>query len=247
VSEAASGDRLGSPTPGIDSVDELWSRLRETTHAAKTLAAANRQLAARVTSLERQLGDTGALRDDELVAELPLRMGRALQSAQEVAEELVSRAKKREQMIRDKTDQRSAALITQAQAEATAILRRAAGEAVGRINDAKAHAESIVGSAHAHHDEVMARLRDHAAVLEDRVRQLHLENRRLAKAYEVIEQTFSQAKAALRESIEMAGPRPAPVGDHGDSTDTGAATPLYAVRDQDVALYDWSPPASGTA
>jgi cell division septum initiation protein DivIVA len=236
-----------TPMAGIDSVEELWSRLRETTNAARALAATNRQLAARVTSLERQAGDTGTLRDDELVAELPLRMGRALQSAQEVAEELVSRAKRREQMIRERTDQRAAALVSQAQAEATAILRRAAGEAVGRINDAKAHAEAIVGGAHAQHDQVMARVREHAAVLEGRVRQLHFENRRLAKAYDVIEETFAQAKKALRESIEAAGPPPAPDGGEGARTEAAAGKALYAVQDHDVALYDWSPPVSGTA
>lgn len=233
---------------GIDGVDELWSRLRETTNAAKALAATNRQLAAQVTSLRRQLGDAGDLRDDELVAELPLRMGRALQSAHEVAEELVSRAKKREELIRQRTDQRATALITHAEAEATAIVRRAAGEAVGRINDAKAQAESIVGAAHAHHDQVMARLRAASGVLEERVRQLHREHRRLAQAYEVIEETFAQAKAALGASIAMVGPapRPSPAGEAGDPSEERGA-PLYAVKDHDVALYDWSPPASGTA
>ncbi|MEA2902561.1 MAG: hypothetical protein QOH36_2448, partial [Actinomycetota bacterium] len=220
---------------GIGDVDELWSRLRETTNAAKALAATNRQLVARVTSLERQLGDIGGLRDDELVAELPLRMGRALQSAQEVAEELVSRAQKREQMIRQKTDQRAAALISHAEAEATAVLRRAAGEAVGRINDAKAQGESIVRAAHAHHDQVMARLHEKSAVLEDRVRELHGEHRRLAKAYEVIEQTFAQAKAALQASVEMVGPTPptslSPGDENGDRGGGGPGTPLYAVKD----------------
>jgi vacuolar-type H+-ATPase subunit H len=214
----------------------LWSRLRETTGQARALADANRKLAARVASLERQLAEAGGLSDDELVAELPRRMSRALESAQEVASELVTRAKKREEAILQETDHRARAIVTHAEAEATAILRRAAEEAVGRVEEAKTEAQAIVQAAHARYDEVLAYLEERSAALDDRVMQLHREHGRLERTYELLERTLGEAKVALRTSMEIAGPPPAPTPQR-TARRTGVPQ-LYALGDDQVAPYD---------
>lgn len=219
--------------PAPQEAEGLWSRLRETTGQARALADANRKLAARVASLERQLAEAGGLSDDELVAELPRRMSRALESAQEVAAELVTRATKREEAILQETDHRARAIVMHAEAEATAVLRRAAEEAVGRVSKAKAEAQAIVGEAHARYDQVRAHLQERSAALEDRAMQLHREHGRMVRTYEVLERTLGEAKVALRTSIEVAGSPPAP-----QRTAQGpAAPPLYAVGDDEVAPY----------
>lgn len=217
---------------GIEAADGLWSRLREATGQAKALAATNRKLVARVTSLERQVAEAGGLSDDELVAELPRRMSRALESAQEVAEELVSRARKREEVIRQKTDARAAAVLTQAEAEATAVLRRAATEAVGRVAEARAEAHAIMEAAHARHDRVLAHLQQQSAALENRVTQLHREHGRLQQAYEVLERTLGEAKVALRTSIEVAG---SSQPSRPPRQNSPSPPPLYAVGEADLA------------
>ena len=219
--------------PAPQDADGLWSRLRETTGHARALTAANRKLAARVASLERQLAEAGGLSDDELVAELPRRMSRALESAQEVAAELVSRARQREEAILRETDHRAASILTHAEAEATAILRRAADEAVGRVSEAKAEAQTIVRAAHARYDQVLAHLQERSAALEDRATDLHREHGRLARTYEVLERTLGEAKAALRTSVEVAEPPPP----QRTARRTGAP-PLYALGDDEVVPYD---------
>lgn len=243
MSEGSNGNRPGSGVSRLDRPEELWNRLREATKEARAMAVANRQLSAQVATLERQQIEARRMSDDELVAELPRRMSRALESAQEVAEELVARARKREAVIRQKTDQRATALISHAEAEATAILRRAAGEAVGRVTEAKAQAQAIVRAAQTHHDETLADLQNQAAILDERMRQLHREHNRLTRAYEALERTFGDARAALRASVEADEPRArSPERESGKAS----AVPLYAVEN-DGAVYDWSPPASGTA
>lgn len=232
MSDAASVSP-GVTTPAPHEADGLWSRLRETTGQARALAEANRKLAARVASLERQLAEAGALSDDELVAELPRRMSRALESAQEVAGELVTRARKREEAILQETDHRARAIVTHAEAEATAILRRAAEQAVGRVAEAKAEAQAIVQAAHARYDQVLAHLQERSAALEDRATQLHREHGRMARTYEVLERTLGEAKVALRTSMEASGLPPAPQ----QAARRPAAPPLYAVGDDEVAPY----------
>jgi hypothetical protein len=237
VAQVRNGSRPPSTMAGIEDVDELWSRLRVATEQGKALSATNRELAARVASLERQLGETGALSDDQLLAELPRRMGRALESAQEVAAELVGRARHREEMIRQQTDQRCTALISHAEAEATAILRRAAGEAVARVNAAKAEAQAMLRAAHARHDQVVAELQQRSAALEEQEKHLQRQHSRLTQAYDLVGRTLDEARGALRTSMELTG---APSG-------PATAGPLRVVTNDVPPVYDWSPTASGPA
>lgn len=220
-------ENRGQADEGVLDGRELWGRLRAATNTANSLAATNRQLAGRVAALERQLAEAGALSDDELVAELPRRMARALESAQEVAEEVVGRAKMREGVIRRRTDDRVAALITQAEAEATAILRRAAEEAVGRVNQAKAQAQSIVRAAQAEQGRIYDELREQSARVEEQIAALRNNHGLLVQAYGVVERTLAEAKGALRAASEMAAaPHDSRDGDRERSAPPGQ---LYAL------------------
>lgn len=250
MNEAARGNGQRAALTGIEGVDELWERLRDTTNEAKALAGMNRQLAARVHALERQLGDTGGLSDDELVAELPRRMARALESAQEVAEELVGRAKRRDEIIRQKTDHHASAVVAQAEAEATAILRRSAEEAVGRVNEAKAQAQAMLRSANAHRDEVLSDLQEQARILEQRIRHLRNDHGQLVRAFDVVERALGDARAAMQAGPEHPD-APLPPGAKGGRgvgrPSAVAGSPLYAVGADGSAVYDFLAPASGTA
>lgn len=248
MNEALNGNRRRPTSSALDRVDELERRLRDSTNGARALVITNRQLAARVASLERELADTGGLSDDELVAELPRRMARALESAQEVAEELVDRAQRRDDLIRQKTDQRSMAVLTHAEAEASAMIRRGAEEAVARVNEAKAQAAAIIRAAHAQHDQVMSQLQEESARLKERVRMLQNGHGRLVRAYEVVERTLVEAKGALRTTSDGDAWSSRPVPDERTTTglNGSSGTQLYAVP-ADAAVYDWSPSASGTA
>lgn len=252
MEEVPVGEQQAPVGAGVSGVDELWSRFRQATRQAQALAASNRELSAQVRAMERQLADAGGLTEDELVAELPRRMSRALESAQEVAEELVGRAKKREAMIRQKTDQRATALITHAEAEATAILRRAAAEAVGRVSEAKANAEAIVRAAYTRHDQVLGALGEQVRMADEQARRLRQDHAQLAHACDAVERALAEARAGLRSFANAGGagaggggeaPAVRPAPEHG----APPVAQLYAVKSDDAAVYDWSPPSSGTA
>ena len=261
------GPRATAATP--DGADELWARLRVATAEARDLAGENRALRERVASLEAQLGrgDGGGDPHDDRgdgegedggdgagVDDLPLRMHRALESAQELADALVARAKRREAVVRRRTDERAAAVVHHAETEATAILRRAADEAVRTVGEARAEAERLVAGARARRERVLAELEGESAELQHRLRKLRRLHHELAAAYDVVERTVAEARAALARPDaappEAARPerpqRPAAngAGDRNGRRVPAPSRPLPASVD-DTAPYGWSPPLPG--
>jgi hypothetical protein len=240
---------------GLEEPDELWERLRESSAQANALAANNKKLASRVRLLERRLAEAGGLTDDELVAELPKRMSRALESAQGVAAEIVRRAKKQEAVLRQQAEESAAALVRQAEVEAGGILRRAAGEAAARIASAETQALDIVGGAHTRRDQVMRELEGQAVTLRQRIKLLEKSHDRLLQAYDVVAQTLHVARSVLGPLPPVASPGSGAVG-HGDEpappdgrgeTASGAAPKPGAESGADdtrVGVYDWSPATS---
>jgi cell division septum initiation protein DivIVA len=200
VSDLSNGDGRVA-TSSLAGLHEPWGRLQALTQEAQALAAANRELTARVASLEHQLDDAGRLTDDELIAQLPKRMSRALESAQEVAEELVGRAKHQEEVIRQRTDAYSTNMVSRAESEATAILRRAAEEAVRTVNDAKREAQAALDAAHARREKVLLQLQQRAEALEERVKHVRREHNQLVAAYQVVDRTLAEARSALRAAV----------------------------------------------
>ena len=230
---------------GLEEPEELWDRLRETTAEARALATANRKLEARVRVLERQLSEAGALTDDELVAELPKRMTRALEAAQGVATEIISRAKKREAVLGQRAEEAARTIVQQAEAEASSIVKQATKEAAAHIAAAEAEALDLVGSAQDRRNKILADLEDEVKTLEQRIRRLRKDQSRIARAYEIVERTLAESKAALGEVARPREPNGSGPSDHSERTlppaDRRAGPRPTESR---LHVYDWSPPAS---
>ena len=194
---------------GLEEPDELWDRLQEAITQANALAASNKKLASRVRELERALAEAGALTDDELVAELPRRMTKALESAQGVATEIVRRARKHEAAIRQKADEAAVGIVRQAEVQAAGIVRQAAAEASAGRASAEAEALDIIGAAHARRAQIIADLEGEAATARQRIKVLERNQARLIRAYDVVERTLAEARSVLGpESGDAATERP---------------------------------------
>jgi chaperonin cofactor prefoldin len=238
-------NRQRSELTGLEEPDELWERLKETMAQATALATANKKLTSRIRLLERRLAEAGGLSDDELVAELPKRMSRALESAQGVATEIVRRARKSEAAIRLKAEESAAAIVRQAEVQAAGILREATAEAGGRVAAAEAHAVDIVRAAHARRDQVVGELEGEATTLRQRIKVLEKSHARLIDAYDVVERTLADARAVL--GPERAAP-PSIVAARQSpdaAPPAGAATPTVVPEGSArFRVYDWSPASS---
>jgi len=230
---------------GLEDPEELWDRLREATTEARVLAAANRKLDAQVQMLERQLSEAGALTDDELVAELPKRMSRALEAAQGVATEIISRAKKREVVISQNAEESARAIVQQAEAQASNILMRTTEEAAVHMAKAEAEALDLVGSAHDRRTKILADLEDEVTMLDQRLRRLRKDQARLARAYEVVERTLAESRAALDEVAGHREPNGSGPSDHEERRPPPAnRRARLKSTESPLKVYDWSPPAS---
>lgn len=230
---------------GLEEPEELWERLKEATAEAQALAAANRKLVTRVQVLERKLSEVGGLTYDELVAELPKRMTRALESAQVVANEIVSRARKHDAAIRQQASEAAADIVRQAESRAAGILRDATTQATAHIVSAEGKAQEIIRAAHARRQEILAGMRTEAEALQQRIQGLRRNQDRLLQAYEVVAGTLAEARRALSPGdatvpAEPPPPLPEPV----------TPPPVKRSRPRPDApplkVYDWSPAASST-
>ena len=229
---------------GLEEPDELWDRLKEATAEAQAQAATNKRLAARVQVLERQLSEVGGLTDDELVAELPKRMTRALESAQAVAAEIVGRARKQEAAIRKEASDAAAEIVRQAERQAASMVGNASTQASAHIVSAEGKAQEIIRAAQARRQQILAELSAEAEALQKRIDSLQRNEARLLHAYEVVETTLAEARRALTNGRpeRPASPteRTAPDRDTG-SRPPPAARPRPRPRPQGGKVYDWSP------
>ncbi len=182
---------------GLEQPEELWERLKEATAKAQARDATNKKLVARVRMLERQLSEVGGLTDDELVAELPKRMSRALKSAQAVASEIVGRARKQEAEIRKEASATAADIVQQAEHQAASMLSNAATQTNAHIVSAEGKAHEIVGAAQARRQKILADLGAEAEALQKRIDGLQRNQARLLRAYEVVQTTLAEARRAL--------------------------------------------------
>jgi chaperonin cofactor prefoldin len=231
---------------GLEEPEELWDRLRDALAESEALVAANKQLRARVAGLERQLAEAGSLTDDELVAELPKRMGRALESAQGVARDIVRRARKNEATIRQNAVDSAAEIVRDAEVRASNHLKEAAAESAARLAKAEAEAGEIVASARRRRKAILAELQDEVHTLQQRVNTLRGDQSRIVQAYDVVERTLSEARRALHE----AGAAPQPEETSPTAPDVPAAEAAFRSRvgrkppALRSAVYDWSPTAT---
>lgn len=235
---------------GLEEPDELWERLKEANAQATALAANNKRLVSRVRLLERRLADVGALTDDELVAELPKRMSRALESAQGVATEIVRRARRQEATIRQKAEETAAEIVRKAESQALAILRNAGEDGAARVAAAESRAVDIVSAAQRRREAVIGELEAQAGTLRRRIKVLERSHTRLIQAYDVVEQTLAEARNVLGGPEGDPGVKAMAATNGSNGTrrreQEGGAEEDTATAQRAAArfqVYDWSPSA----
>lgn len=227
---------------GLEEAEELWDRLKEATAASQALAGANQKLQARVVVLERQLSQAGGLTDDELVAELPKRMSRALESAQGVADEIVRRAKRHEAAIRQRAAESAAEIVHQAESQAAEIVNGAVATAAAHTGKAEAEALDIILAAQRRRKDVLAQLADETQVLQQRVTLLRRDQSRVLRAFDIVEQTLAESRRNLDEPER--GPESAPVQQRSPRAAGPAKRNGHMPTALRSAVFDWSPTAS---
>jgi cell division septum initiation protein DivIVA len=215
---------------GLEDPEELLERLNEARAQQQTLAQANKKLQSRVRILQRQLAEAGGLTDDELVAELPKRMGKALESAQDVASEIVRRARNSELVIRQKAAESAAQIVRQAEEQAAKVIEHARKEAASHRTKAEAEAQALIAAA-----------QQEASRVQQRVAALRRDEARVVHAYDVVERVLAEARRTLRHAEAGAVPDQAGAGTVGASPARRDRARPVAVR---PVLYDWSPPVT---
>lgn len=232
---------------GLEEPEELWDRLKEALAESQRLAAANKKLSARVQVLERQVSEVGGLTDDELVAELPNRMGRALESAQGVARDIVRRARKNEAAIRQNAVESAAEIVREAEGQASAYMERAVAEATAHVAKAEESASEIIGSARRRRKEILSELQNEALTLQEQIKVLRRDQTRVLHAYDVVERTLVEARRALHQA-DAAPQANAPPPRQRPQASAGVAGPRNGHKPVPLptAVYDWFPPATST-
>jgi cell division septum initiation protein DivIVA len=203
--DAHAGPRRFTLT-GLEGPEELWDRLRESNAEIETLVARNGELNAELQALRRRLRGAGGLSDEELAAELPRRMTRNLAAAQEVAAELVEQANNDVMLIRLNADQLASQVVAGAKAEAARIVRGTMAEAQAHLAAARTQSNDILREAHAQRSLIVAELDDRSARVQAERQRLHDYRQRLEQAYDQVERTLADARAALASGSVPASP-----------------------------------------
>jgi cell division septum initiation protein DivIVA len=190
---APHGDAPSGLTAGAD----LWTWLEDAAAEFEQLKAKNRRLAAQVRELERRLEGAASLSDDELIAQLPERMGRALADAHEVARELIDRSRTKEAIIRRKADAYAEDIRRSARADAQELIRRAQADAQTTLAAARAEAQSIVREAHTQRDRMLSDIDEHWLALEQQVQVLRESRAGLVEACAATQRMLEKARSAL--------------------------------------------------
>jgi chaperonin cofactor prefoldin len=190
----------------LESPEELWDRIRESDAEIESLTAQNAKLAADLDAVQRRLRGAGDLTDDELMAELPPRMTRNLAAAQDVANNMIERARNDAMLIRLNADQVAAQLVDGAEAEVDRIVRSTIAESQAQVAAARTKAKELLRDAHTQRSRILADLDGRAARIEQEHQSLADHRHRLEQAYEQVASALADARGALGAG---GGPSPA--------------------------------------
>lgn len=182
---------------GLESPEELWDRIQESDAEIESLTVQNAKLAADLDALQRRLRGAGDLTDDELMAELPPRMTRNLAAAQEVANDMIERARNDAMLIRLNADQVAAQLVDRAEAEVDRIVRSTMAESQAQVAAARTKGKELLRDAHAQRTRVLADLDGRASRIEHELQSLADHRYRLEQAYEQVATALADARGAL--------------------------------------------------
>jgi cell division septum initiation protein DivIVA len=190
----------------LESPEELWDRIRESDAEIESLTVQNAKLGADLDALQRRLRGAGDLTDDELMAELPPRMTRNLAAAQEVANDMIERARNDAMLIRLNADQVATQLLDGAEAEVDRIVRTTITESQAQMAAARTKSKDLLRDAHAQRSRILADLDGRAARVEQEYQSLADHRHRLEQAYVQVAATLAAAREALGTG---GGPAPA--------------------------------------
>lgn len=229
-------------SPGMVGKD-VWEWLQQVAFEFETLRARNAKLTAQVEEFERLTRGATALSEDELVAELPSRMVRALRASQEVAEEIVRRARSRGTLMLRKAENKADEIRAKAEDDAATVRRAAADDAEAVVGAARAHAEDIVAEARIFKHRILSDLEAQRSDLTAELRSLRAVRTRLID-------TLSSVQASLRKS--------APPGEEKGGHSAYAASDSPQVRQvwersnrrsgpSKTSLLDWRRHPSGVS
>ncbi len=191
---------------GLEGAEELWERLREANAEIESLLARNADMADELDAMQRRLRGVAGLTDDELAAELPQRMSRNLAAAQEVAEDIIERARNDAMLIRLDADQAAAQIVDSAKAEVARIVRGTMEESQAHVAAARARGNELLRAAHAERSQILADLDDRASRAEQERHGLYEHRQRLEQAYEQVARALADARAGLTSAAEASPP-----------------------------------------
>ncbi len=176
-------------SPGMVEQD-VWGWLQQVALEFETLRASNAKLTAQVQEFERLTGGAAALSDDELVAELPSRMVRALRASQEVAEEIVQRARRRGTLMLRTAENKGAEIRAKAEDDAATVRRAAVDDAEAVVGAARAQAAEMVAEARISRDRILSDLEAQRSDLTAELRNLRAVRTRLIDALSSVQTTL---------------------------------------------------------
>ena len=221
---------------------EIWDWLQRVALEFDNLRSANTKLATRVRELERLMDGAGALSDDELLSELPSRMMRALQTAQEVSEEIVRRARARASQLLEQATQESEALRRKMENDARETLQHATEEAEAQLEDARERGQEMLAEARTLRARVLADLDAQRSNMERDVRRMQATRRELLEVLASVQEAL--------ESAEMKPPAP-PVAPPAppEAGPPPARKPATRTVSSKPAIVDWrkKPPRRTTS
>lgn len=171
---------------------DVWDWLQRLALEFETLRLSNAKLMARVQEFERLTHGATALSDDELLAELPPRMVRALRSSQDVAEEIVRRARGRGTQTLREAENEADEILRKAHRDAADALREGTAAAEACVDEAWARAEEMVAEATAARDRVLADLDARRAEVGRELRSLHAVRGQLLEALSSVKATLEK-------------------------------------------------------
>ncbi len=202
-SELIDSNALASPQVAGSAEHEVWDWLKRAAAEFETVRVANERLKARVYQLERLQGGADRLSEEELVAELPKRMTRALQSAQHVGQEIIQRSQYQAQQLLRQAKVEAEEIRHQAEAEVRDGLASATSAARDLVHDAHDQANELIAQAKARRQRLLADLENRRRALEQDIERLSAHRNDLLLA-------FDKVRTALEESGDPAAGEAAP-------------------------------------
>ncbi|MDQ4145106.1 MAG: hypothetical protein M3198_15470 [Actinomycetota bacterium] len=186
---------------------DVWDWLQKVSQEFETLREVNTKLTARVKELERMREGASSMTYDELLAELPTRMARSLESAQEVANEIVRRARNREKEILQAAEETAAVVARQSELEASETLKRAAAEAKASVDEARSQGEQIIAKARSDAERLVAEARSRRervlSALEEERAELIQELRTLQSGRSRLLEALAEVRTTLESDLPV--------------------------------------------